>query len=294
VTERLSFHSGGERCAALLFRPPGGGSPPCIVLGHGFGAVKEGRPDSYADRFAAAGYAALAFDYRGFGESGGEPRQLVSVRRQHQDWDAAIHFARGLEGVDPDRIAIWGSSYGGGHVIAVASRHPELAAAIAQVPHTSAVATARSASPGNTLKLTARGALDLAGAALRRAPRYVPIVAPSGELGAMTTPDALPGYSALYPPGFEWRNEVLARSVLATAAYSPGRRARRVQCPLLVQVASADVTTPPEPARKAARRAPRGELVEYEGLGHFDVYVGEPFERTVADQLDFLRRHVPV
>ncbi|HEX8959548.1 MAG TPA: hypothetical protein VF770_06965, partial [Solirubrobacterales bacterium] len=50
-------------------------------------------------------------------------------------------------------------------------------------------------------------------------------------------------------------------------------------------------TTPPAPAARAAQRAPRGELRSYPG-DHFDVYVGEPFERLVADQIDFLQRAV--
>jgi pimeloyl-ACP methyl ester carboxylesterase len=119
------------------------------------------------------------------------------------------------------------------------------------------------------------------------------IVGPPGSLAAMTTPDAEPGYPALYPDGFEWRNEVPARIALRITTYSPGKRAGDVACPLLVLVAADDVVTPPGPARAAARRAPKGELVEYQGVGHFDVYLGEPFERAVADQLEFLARVLP-
>jgi poly(3-hydroxyalkanoate) synthetase len=71
----------------------------------------------------------------------------------------------------------------------------------------------------------------------------------------------------------------------------PYAKADQVPVPLLVQVMSEDAVTPPAPARKAARRAPRGELIEYQG-GHFDVYLGEPFERAVADQIAFLDRHL--
>jgi hypothetical protein len=73
----------------------------------------------------------------------------------------------------------------------------------------------------------------------------------------------------------------------------PGRSAPLVRCPLLVQVASRDAVTPPGPAERAARRAIRGELTRYP-IGHFDIYVGEAFERAVADQLRFLARHVSV
>jgi pimeloyl-ACP methyl ester carboxylesterase len=93
----------------------------------------------------------------------------------------------------------------------------------------------------------------------------------------------------MYPEGFEWRNEFSARAALRTGFYSPGRRASRIRCPLLVQVATDDAITPVEPARRVARRAPRGELLEYPG-GHFSVYRGEAFERVVGDQIAFLGR----
>ena len=92
-----------------------------MVLAHGFGGVKEARLDAYAERFAAAGYAALVFDYRHFGDSGGEPRLLIDIGRQQADWRAAIAFARALEGVDGERIALWGTSFSGGHVIELAA-----------------------------------------------------------------------------------------------------------------------------------------------------------------------------
>jgi uncharacterized protein len=111
----VRFPSGDTQCAAWLYRPPGERRAPCIVLAHGFGALKERRLDAYAERFAAVGYGALVFDYRHFGESGGEPRQLVNTRRQHQDWQAALRFVRGLDGIDPGRIVAWGSSNSGGH-----------------------------------------------------------------------------------------------------------------------------------------------------------------------------------
>lgn len=144
---------------------------------------------------------------------------------------------------------------------------------------------------GQNLRMAIAGVRDAVGALLRRAPYYAPIVGPPGTLAAMASPDAEPGYRAMYPEGFAWGNEVAARVFLATAMYSPGRAAARVRCPLLVQVAARDAVTPPEPAERAARRAIRGKLVRYP-IGHFDIYVGEAFERAVADQLAFLARDV--
>ena len=290
--EDVRFDSGGDRCAAWLYRPQETTEDvPCVVLAHGFGGLKEARLAPYAERFAAAAHAALVFDYRHFGESDGTPRQLLDVGRQHEDWRSAVEYARALDGVDAGRIALWGSSYSGGHVIVTAAADERIAAAIAQVPHTDGIATLRAAGPANMARLTAAGIRDQAGALLGRDPYLIPIVGPPGSLAGMNSPDAEPGYSALYPEGFVWRNEFAARAALRVGTYSPLRKAADVACPLLVQVAVDDVVTPPEPARKAAERAPHGELREYPG-GHFDVYVGDAFEVIVSDQLDFLRRHL--
>jgi pimeloyl-ACP methyl ester carboxylesterase len=142
-------------------------------------------------------------------------------------------------------------------------------------------------------KLTAAALRDTAGALSRRDPYYIPIVGPPGSVAAMASPDAEPGYSGLYPDGFEWRNEVPARVALRITSYSPGKRAADISAPILVLVAGDDAVTPPDPARKAAARAPQGELAEFEGIGHFDPYVGEDFERSVSAQLEFLGRVVP-
>lgn len=290
----MRFRSGADDCAGVLIPPEARtGTAPCVVLGHGFGALKEGGPIRVGERFAAAGYAALAFDYRHFGESGGEPRQLLDFGRQQADWRAAVECARSLKEVDPDRIVLWGSSLGGGHAIHTAAQDARLAAAIAQVPFVDGLACLRAAGPAATLRLVRAGIGDKLAALAGRPPRLAPIVGPPGTLAAMSSSDAEPGYRAMYDEGFAWRNEVAARVFLRVGSYRPGREAGRVRCPLLVQVASEDVVTPARQAADAARRAPRGELVTYPGIGHFDIYRGERFELAVADQLEFLARHVP-
>src|SRR3954447_9811523 len=119
--EDVTFPSAGERCAAYLYRPEGAaGDVPCVVMAHGFSATRDDGLPAYAEAFAAAGIAALVFDYRHFGASTGTPRQLLDVGKQHEDYRAAIAYARAMGGIDPQRIALWGSSFSGGHVIAIA------------------------------------------------------------------------------------------------------------------------------------------------------------------------------
>ncbi|MFI1360123.1 alpha/beta hydrolase [Streptomyces sp. NPDC020898] len=287
----VSFPSGDSRCAGWLYRPAGVASPPVVILGHGLGATREMRLDAFAERFAQAGIAALAFTYRHFGDSGGHPRQLLSIKRQLADWDAAIAYVKDRHDVDRTRIAVWGSSFGGGHAITVASRHPELRAAVAQCPFTDGLASALTLGPVASLRITPVLARDLATRVLGRPPAMVPIAAAPGSPALMNAPDALPGYQALQPPGTTFRNEVAARVIPTIAAYRPGRAAKKVAVPILFCVSDTDSVTPPAQTLKYARTAPQGEIRRYDA-GHFDFYTGETFEELVRDQTEFLTRQL--
>jgi len=189
------------------------------------------------------------------------------------------------------RVALWGTSFSGGHVAVLAAEDHRVAAAISQNPLADGVWALRAAGLRNVLRLTIAGLRDEARRLGGRPPYMLPVVGPPGSLAAMNQPDAEPGYRAMFPPNVEFRNEVCARIGLRVGAYRPRRAATRITCPWLVVVGQDDGVTPPEPALKAAGRAPRGEVRRYPA-GHFDIYVGELFERVVADQLEFLERHL--
>jgi uncharacterized protein len=287
----VSIVSGEDTCAAWLYLPDGVTSPPVVILGHGLGGTREMRLDAFAERFAQAGIAALAFTYRHFGDSGGQPRQLPSIKRQLADWDAAIAWVKNRRAVDGTRIAVWGSSFGGGHAITVASRHPELRAAVAQCPFTDGLASALALGPTESLKLLPIVAKDVASMIGRRAPTMIPLAGPPGSVALMNAPDALPGYEALLSPDSTFRNEVAARVAPTIMAYRPGRAAKKVKFPILFCVSNTDSVTPPAQTLWYARTAPRGQIKRYDA-GHFDFYVGEPFEVLVRDQVEFLARQL--
>jgi dienelactone hydrolase len=286
----IRFPSGDAECAAWLYLPEGTGRAPVVVMGHGLGAVREMRLDAYAERFVAAGYACLVFDYRHFGASGGEPRQLLSVSHQLEDWKAAIACAQGRPELDGDRVVLWGSSFGGGHVIATAAEVP-VAAAIVQCPYTDGLASALAVPPRTTARLLPLAIRDVIAARRGGPPVMVKLAGEPGEVALMSAPDVMPGFSALVPEGFELHNEVAARIGLEILRYRPGRRAPRVTCPLHVTVCGKDSVAPARSATRYLNKAPRAEVV-HRPIGHFEVYTQE-FEGVVADQVAFLLRHVP-
>lgn len=289
----VSFPSGDDRCAAWFYPAASGEPAPILVLAHGLGGTRELRLDAFAERFQEAGYAALVFDYRHFGSSSGEPRQLLSIRRQRDDWAAAAEFARTLDGVDPARVVLWGTSFSGGHVIRTAVRDQRVAAVIAQCPFTDGLASMRRINPRTSMRLTVRALRDLAAMALRREPVTVPLTGRPGDTALMTAPDVIAGYRALIPEGHTIRESVAARIALAIPFAFPGRSAAKLTCPALFVVCDSDTVAPARATVRHVRKAPRSEIVHYDE-GHFDIYVGEPFERNIADQLEFLVRSVPV
>jgi uncharacterized protein len=294
--EDVHFTSAGEQCAAWHLSGASEAPRPCVVMAHGFGGTRDSGLLPFAEAFAAAGYDALVFDYRTFGASTGEPRQLIDWKRHREDYHAAIAFARTLDGVDPDRIVLWGSSYSGGHVVAVAADDGRVAAVISQVPATDGLAAlieiAKYAGPLPLLRLTALGVRDAVRGLRGGEPVRAPIVGPPGTVAAMTSEDAEPGFLAIAGPTF--RNEFCARAALDAARNRPITRAAELPCPILFVIADRDTVAPPAAVEKAAWAATgRAEVRRYP-IGHFDVYVGEARERAIADQLHFLGRHVAV
>jgi dienelactone hydrolase len=289
--EDVWFNSGSDRISAWLYRPAGDGDAPLLVMAHGLGAVRTMRLDAYAERFCAAGYACLVFDYRNFGDSEGTPRQLIDIRMQLQDWTVAVAYARTLPGIDPDRIGLWGTSFSGGHVIATAARLPGIAAVVSQCPFTDSIASLGTLTPLISARITAMATRDLIGARFGAPPVMVRTAGNPGEVALMNAPDVYPGYLKLVPDDTELRNEVAARIGVTILPYRPGRLAAKVPCPILFCICETDSVAPSGPTRRYAATAPRGEVKLYPE-GHFGIYVGDAFERVIADQLEFLSRHL--
>ena len=296
ATKDIEFPSHGVTCRAWLSPPDAEllrnerGSP-ALVMAHGTAGVRE-QLKHYVPRFTAAGLHVLLFDYRHFGDSDGQPRQLLSIRRQLQDYAAALEFIRRVPGVDPDRVAVWGSSLAGGHVIDVAVRDGRVAAVISQNPAVDNVATAfrivEYAGIGQVLKLAGLGIVDIARSILWLSPKVVPAGGAPGELAMMTSFDTLAGLNRLATPN--WRNVLCARISLSAPLHRPGLKADRLPCPILIAICDQDLIAPTDAAEATARRAGQRATVKHYPIGHFDIYVDEWFERSVADQVDFLKK----
>jgi len=273
-------------------------------MAHGFGCTRDGGLLPFAQAFAAAGINVLLFDYRGYGTSAGGPRQDVNHWTHRADYRSAVAFLRARPEVDADRVALWGTSYSGGHVIAVAARDPRIAAVISQggaMDGVAALGQTRQAERGMAAleRAAKRKAMlraigtDLVRAGSRRPPRMIPVFgspgqSPSGDPALITVADGNDGFEAII--GTTFRNEMAARGVLRIAANRPVRSARRVSCPVFLILAQEDEVAPCESVREVARRVQGPvNLLELPG-GHFGIYVGETMRESLAAQLAFLSR----
>lgn len=281
----VQFDVAGAACAGWVYEPEHAGSPqgrPVVVMAHGLSGTRRDGLGPFAERFAAIGAVALVFDHRGFGDSAGTP-DLFHPARQLEDWRSAISCARGLPGVDPARVVTFGSSMGGGNALAAAAGDRRVAAAISQVPFLDIVRQAYRAAPRTRAKMAL--------AAVRGRP--LPAVGQPHEAAFINAPGSEAGWRHVVAIGEDsrWRNSVSSRWLLGRP-FNPGRHAERLHCPWLVCVGAADQVARPAVAIAAAERAPHGVLRVYPGVDHFDVYDGPGHAAVIADQLEFLERHV--
>lgn len=279
------FESDGVRCAGWLYRPSGVSNPHVVVMAPGFAAERTFALPTIAERFAEAGYAAFLFDYRGFGDSEGRSRQLVSVDRQLADWRAALDHVRRLDGVAGRRPVLWGASLAGGHVLRLAAEERP-AAVVAVAPMVDGRALARTRS----LRTLARGGVaavrDRLGSLVGR-PYTVPVVGDPDEFAALTVPGAKSAVLGMVPDDSAWRNAVPARSLLSVLRYRPIRHLDDVSCPTLVLAAGDDAVVPPASVERAAAALPESTYVRMP-VGHFDVYGGRTGRAALRHQLAFL------
>lgn len=288
----IQFNSGNLKCRAYLYRPDSQTPTPIIVMAHGLGGTRKMRLTAFAERFVAEGYACLVFDYRHFGDSEGQPRQLLDINRQLEDWNAAIDYASFLPNIDRNKIILWGSSFSGGHVLATAAQNSNISAVISQCPFTDGLASSLVMDPITSAKLTALALRDRVGAALGNAAIMVPLSASPGETALMNASDAHSGSSELTKYDPDYKNFVAARFALDIIRYYPGRQTPKIKAPVLFCVCETDTVAPSKATYRHAKRTPQKEIKSY-SYGHFEIYIGDAFEHVVKDQIDFLKRTVP-
>ncbi|RDI54510.1 alpha/beta hydrolase [Nocardia mexicana] len=288
----VEFTSGGVTLRGWLYRPAEAGAP-LVVMTHGFAGVKEWVAP-FAEVFTDAGLACLVYDHPGFGTSDGEPRYEVDPAAQIEGYRDAITFAQTLDGIDRSRIAVWGTSFAGGHVLVVAATDRRVRAVVSQVPLTHGWATfSRLVSPIMIPAVRDAIAADRLARAVGKP--HETIKAASDDPADMVAMPGIEVYEWLMANGPQvptWRNEVTLSSIDKFQAYAPEAFLSRVSpTPLLMVVADHDTLTPTDLALTGYAEALEPKQLELVPGGHFSVY-GEQFDRASGAARDFLLTHL--
>ena len=284
----MRFPCGNAECAGSLYLPSDDQKPGVVVMAHGYACTGDVGLPSFAARFARDGIAAFVFDYRRFGASGGSPRQLVNPWHQLEDWKAAIDYVRALEQIDGKRLALWGSSLGGGLALVAAARDGNVVGVVAQAPQIDTATEGEATSPGAfalmRLLFTAWG--DLAFSAFGADPTTVPAIAPSGQFAMISDDAAFRAFTAL-TPGTRYQNAVAARSIFTFDDYNPAILAAEIKLPILLIASPSDRFAPFDAVKTFALEHPTASLEEVSG-DHFDIYSGPNAERAANLASSFL------
>ena len=286
----VTIWSDGTRMAGDLYLPRDrnpGAKLPGVVFCAGTGGTKKGTGRRLGPIFAAAGYAALAFDYRGWGESDSQLmavdpqpapsetgtvtltvrplRWQMNYTDQTEDIRAAISFLVGEPGVDPERIGIMGSSYGGGLVTWVAGHDPRVRCVVAQVPGLGGRGPAAEKRMYELHAAQARGETE-------------PVPVETGRLG---------GKMARY--------EQMRANPAKSIGYSAVEAAGRITAPALFVVAENEELSDNESVRRVHEGIKaRGVATDYvviKGISHYGIY-REGFAEATRAELAWFDRHL--
>jgi pimeloyl-ACP methyl ester carboxylesterase len=285
------FTSQGLRCDGDFYLPSNVNNPPVIIMAHGFGAERSLRLPAYASFFASHGLAVFLFDYRCFGTSEGEPRIWVSPKRHIQDWHAALEYVRSIPLINPAKIALWGTSYSGGHVLMTAVREQNISCVVAQVPFVDASSSMRRFGISFILKGFFHAIWDKLKSSFGGKPHFIKIVGLPSEFAALNTPDAYDGVMKLIEPNQPFINLTPARCLLELAFYAPIKKVSKIQCPTMIMGSGTDTLIDINAVKKTVSLIPNCEYIEYE-CGHFDIYLGNLFEDSIQKQLVFFEKYL--
>ena len=290
MERRVTYYSQGVKISAVLYLPDGAGAAnrPGIVLCHGFTGIKELILPDYARRFAAAGYVVLAFDYRGFGESEGERGRLIPYE-QVMDIRNSITFMETLDEVDPERIGLWGTSYGAANVIYTGGIDPRPRCVVAQVGFGNAGRELANRPPAEVAPV-----MEM----IRNERRQRVLTGKSTMIDPfliLSDPDSVAFFNEAVKELPQLKTQITLETAEATLEYRPEEVAHKIAPRALLLIsAEHDVVTPPDQFRSVyAKAGEPKKLVVIEGIRHYEIYrPGPAMDRSVAEALEWYERYL--
>ena len=281
----LTKHKLKDDIAVTLRRPADSVKAPVVILCHGFCGIQEILLPRYAEAFTQAGFATITFDYRGFGESGGERGRLVPAL-QIEDICSVIDWAEAQAEIDGHRIALWGTSLGACHVFAAAVERPRIKGIISQM----GFADGEAIVTGKMDEQEKQGFVATLDKMVEKRERLGKemFVAITKVLGDEESKAFFEANRERYP---SMDIKIPFLTVYETLNYKPYQNAEKVNCPTLVVVASNDTVNEPQQgvALYAYVKAEDNTLYVEEGAKHYDLYDGKHCDNVIKQQLAWLK-----
>jgi fermentation-respiration switch protein FrsA (DUF1100 family) len=276
MRKNISFTSKGLRCSGWLYVPDAleaGQRAPAIVMAHGLSGVKEQGLSDFAERFVAAGFVTLVFDYRYFGDSEGEPRSQIFPLEMVEDYRNAITWVSEQTEVDPRRIGIWGISYSGGLVLYIGTFERRVKAVVAQVPSTLNPESRRAMNPEKWDSVGEFILRDRIERYKTGVVNYMKIVAPEGESCLLPGKSAYDGYMSLKEIGPNWRNQVTLESLEKMREFDPISLIHLMTpTALLLIPAENDELIPLYTVKATYKKAREPKAITVLPISHFEIY----------------------
>ena len=296
MRKSITFTSKGVPCRGWLYVPDDlaeGQKATTIVMAHGFTGVKEMILPDFAEQFATAGFVTLAFDYRYFGDSEGEPRNQLFPLHQVEDIRNAITWVSDQPEVDPQRIGLWGTSYGGAIVVYTATFDKRVKAVVAQVPATMSLEFRRAMNPDGWEQMHKFLLQDRIERYKTSAVSYLKVVASEGEPCVLPGKEAYEAYMVLAATSPNWRNQVSIESLEQTQQFDPVSFVHWIApTALLLIAAEKDSLIPVEAVREAYERAREPKALSVLPIQHFEIYDEPWLSKAASIAIDWFKKYL--
>lgn len=289
--QEVTFYSEGAPISGHLYVPQGlklDQKTGCVIFCHGFSIIKEIWFPAYAERFAQAGYIALTFDYRYFGQSGGQPRGRLSPAAQVEDVRSAITFAQSLPQVDATKIGLYGTSFGCGIATAAAGQDGRVRCMVG------------TAGPADCMRQFrhGQGFDDFLAKVRQKRAKFVT----TGQVDYLSVPRMMrrdpemeADLEALAIEHPQWRPEITFESMQDILEFKPEQYAAQLSpCAAMWIYVDGDLLVPLSEGQSyyAKAREPKA-LVVLEGIKHRDVYDGQGRDLLLGHALGWFGEHMP-
>lgn len=296
MRQDITFMSQGLRCSGWLYIPDNLApkeNAPAIIMAHGFSCVKEMYLSNFAERFADAGFVTLAFDYRYFGVSEGEPRGQFFGLEQQEDYRNAITWISDHPQVDPQRIGIWGYSYGGGVVLYVGMFDKRVKAIVALNPTAMNYDVRHRFNPERWDQLGELVLKDRIERYRTGKINYIKVVAPEGEPCVLSMPGAYEWFMEASKIAPNWRNQITMESLEKYREFDPISLIHLIApTPLLMIAAEYDKLIPLNIPVSAYELAPEPKSLKILPCGHFDVLTEPWVVEAAGAAIDWFKAHL--